>query len=251
MWLLLHGFTGSPASWERVLSPRDFGANVVAPFLMGHGPDWRRNRCDTFDAEVERLARLAATTDAPRFLAGYSLGARVALVLLARHPELFSGAVLVGARPGLSDATARESRRAVDAERATVLRRDGIHAFLDSWEKNPLFETQHSLPKEVLAAQRKVRESHEAEGLATSLEVLGLSSMPSDSAPFGSCPVTLMTGEADPRFTAIASQDAAQHANVRAVVVPRAGHNLILEAPGEVAKEMMRVAADARGGGSA
>ena len=149
MWMLLHGFTGSPSSWEHVLLAGDFGEPVVAPFLMGHGPGWRQNPSDTFEAEVERLAGIASASEAPRFVAGYSLGARVGLVLLTQHPELFAGAVLVSGRPGLSDVAARASRRAADAELAAVLRRDGLHAFLDSWEKNPLFDTQDALPKEL------------------------------------------------------------------------------------------------------
>ena len=85
MWMLLHGFTGAPSSWEPVLAAGDFAGPTVAPFLAGHGPEWRCKSGSTFVDEVDRLAELASQMDRPRFLAGYSLGARVALVLLAEH----------------------------------------------------------------------------------------------------------------------------------------------------------------------
>ena len=241
MWLLLHGFTGAPASWEPVLDEGDFDPPIVTPFLLGHGLDWRAHQRSTFDAEVDRLAELVAGTEAPRFLAGYSLGARVGLVLLSRHPMLFSGAVLIGARTGLEDLAARDDRREEDARRASVLRGGDLHAFLDAWEKQPLFDTQQSLPERILATQRMVREGHDAEGLAQSLEVLGLGAMP-PSLDFESVPVTLMVGDRDEKFSRIAHRLAEAHPNRRAVLVPGAGHNLLLEAPSAVAGEMARMA---------
>jgi len=238
MWMLLHGFTGSPESWERVLDQRELRAPVLVPHLLGHGPNWRRDERHTFVDEVDRLADLAEGMETPRFLAAYSLGARVGLVLLSRHPQLFAGAVLIGARPGLVDPIEQETRRLADAKRAARLRRDGLHAFLDSWEKQRLFDTQRSLTHEVLAVQRAVRESHDAEGLARSLEVLGLASMPADAPKLGSAGVTLMTGEEDEKFSDIAASLAEQIEGFRVVRVADVGHNLLLEAPSEVAAEM-------------
>jgi 2-succinyl-6-hydroxy-2,4-cyclohexadiene-1-carboxylate synthase len=242
--MLLHGFTGAPASWEPVLAAGNFAGRALTPFLAGHGAEWRSISVETFGDEIERLAELAKTMDEPRLVAGYSLGARVALVLLERHPGLFAGAVLVGARPGLVDSSEREKRRAADVERAAMLRAEGMERFVESWEAQPLFETQSQLPRSTLAAQRAVRESHDAEGLAHSLEVLGLASMPPTALPFQSVRVTLMTGALDVKFTEIAEQVAARHPKVSLVTVPMAGHNLLLEAPHEVAHEMMRVESD-------
>lgn len=248
MWLLLHGFTGSPASWERVLDAHALDGPFVAPFLLGHGPDWRSFERSTFVDEVDRIAHLANHSNSPRFVAGYSLGARVAFVLLARHPALFSGAVLIGARPGIVDPSERERRRISDSARAATLRRGGLHSFLDSWETDPLFDTQRSLPAEAHIRQRQIREGHDSEGLARSLEVLGLASMPTGVSLGHDAKITLMTGERDEKFRRVAARLAEASSHLRAVRVPDAGHNLLLEAPGEVAREMSCMAAGARRG---
>ena len=248
MWLLLHGFTGAPASWRPVLDACDLEGPFVAPFLLGHGPDWEGVERSTFEDEVDRIAELVERTSTPRFLAGYSLGARVAFVLLARHARLFSGALLIGARPAITDPSERERRRVTDSERASMLRRDGLGAFLDSWEAQPLFDTQRALSARMRAEQRAIREGHDPAGLARSLEVLGLASMPGGVSLRPGSAVTLMTGECDAKFSGIAARLANAIGHARVVRVPGAGHNLLLEAPGEVGRQMARVVDEVRGG---
>jgi 2-succinyl-6-hydroxy-2,4-cyclohexadiene-1-carboxylate synthase len=248
MWMLLHGFTGSPASWEQVVRAADLGPAPLAPWLLGHGLDWRDRSSATFDEEVDRLAELARAVEPPRFIAGYSLGGRVGLVLLDRYRSLFDGAVFIGARPSLPSEDARQARAAEDARRASTLRREGLPAFLDSWEKQPLFETQEILPTETREAQRAIREGHDPEGLARSLEVLGLGAMPSARIDPGSARVTFMAGGKDEKFSAIARGLARSHRGARASIVDGAGHNLLLEAPRVVAEEMVRTEREVSGG---
>lgn len=235
MWMLLHGFTGSPRSWERVVKAADFQDEPERPFLMGHGVDWNRERVTSFEEEVARLSAFASTLAHPRYLCGYSMGARVALGLLASGSELFEAAVLIGVHPGLDDAEARAERRATDAERACVLRTEGLEAFVDAWEDRPLFTSQRGLPADVLDAQREIRLGHESEGLATSLEVLGLAEMPSYAAALSSLdiPITFMAGERDTKFATIARNLSSQTHTGR--IVDGVGHNVVLEAPDAVA----------------
>jgi len=235
MWMLLHGFMGSPRSWERVVSASDLPEEPEAPLLLGHGADWKRNRVASFEEEVARLVAMATTMTRPRYLCGYSMGARVALGMLARGPELFEGAVLVGVHPGLDDAEARAERHASDAKRARVLRRDGLVAFVDAWEDQPLFATQQDLSAAILDEQRQTRLSHDAEGLAVCLEVLGLAEMPSFGAALSSLgiPVTLVAGARDTKFATIA-QNLSSETHLRQIV-DGVGHNVVLEAPEVIA----------------
>ena len=65
-----------------------------------------------FEQEVDRIAR--GIVDAGlcgSYLCGYSLGARVALGLLARHAHRFAGATLIGVHPGLSSPDERAAER--------------------------------------------------------------------------------------------------------------------------------------------
>lgn len=95
--LVLHGFTGSPASvrpWALDLAERGYAVEV--PLLPGHGTTWRQMNATTWPdwyAEADRAyAALAARTDRV-VVAGLSMGATLALLLAARHGTAVAGVV--------------------------------------------------------------------------------------------------------------------------------------------------------------
>lgn len=226
--LLLHGFTGSPASFRRIVS--EIGqARCIVPALVGE-------RSRSFDDEIERLTELCARERV--HVAGYSMGARLGLGLLVRHPELCASATLIGVHPGLSSEAERAQRRAADAAWCDLLEREGLEAFVAAWEAQPLFRSQMSVPQEIFGEQRAIRRSHSAAELARTLRVAGLGQMPCFTEALGGvqAPVTLMVGEHDEKFCALAEsmQRALPSATVQ--VVSGAGHNPMLEQPELVAR---------------
>lgn len=249
MWMLLHGFSGSPRSWDAVLAACELDQDPLRPALLGHGPDWRNAAARSFDEEIARLASMALSLESPRCVCGYSMGARVALGMLVRRPGLFDAAVLIGVHPGLADEEARSKRREVDAGRARLLRADGVSAFVAAWEGLPLFESQLGLPKDALDAQREIRLGHDAEGLARALEVLGLAEMSDyrDALARTEARVLLMAGARDSKFSALALDLSGGHPFIESALVAGAGHNVVLEAPGAVAAALRRVERRVRG----
>lgn len=243
MWTLLHGFTGSPRSWSHLVEHAQFERPPLIPTLAGHGRDWRRRNVDSFEGELERIASEVERTVPPRLICGYSMGARLALGLIARRPRLFDGAVLLGVHPGVQDERERVARREVDSARSRLLRDRGLAAFLETWEELPLFSTQRALPAKILAEQRAIRLDHEAEGLARALELLGLAEMPSyrpfmRSAEMG---ITLVTGALDSRFSEIAAALRAANPAIDFERISGVGHNVVLEAPAALADLLNRV----------
>ena len=97
--LMLHGFAGSPRSWDAVLADAQLGRRPVTPHLPGHGD--APTIAGGFDAVVDHLA--AALDPEPHGVVGYSLGARLALGLAVRHPRRVERLLLVGVNPGLDD----------------------------------------------------------------------------------------------------------------------------------------------------
>ncbi|MGB3053006.1 MAG: alpha/beta fold hydrolase [Polyangiales bacterium] len=243
MWTLLHGFTGSPESYSRVVRDLGFEQRPLIPALTGHGGDWQGRAVDSFESEVSRLIALLSDAERPRLLCGYSLGARVALGMLSRAPRMFDGAVLIGLHPGLDATSARDERRALDARRARLLREEGLAAFIEEWNALPLFASQRGLPPNLLAEQRECRLAHDSEGLARSLEVLGLAEMPNYRAATASLevPITLMTGSLDIKFSKMAKELTKRNVHIQAERVDGVGHNVLLEAPSVVAAAMTRV----------
>ncbi len=243
MWLLLHGFTGSSRSWSHVIGHADLDSAPITPTLMGHGQGWESRAVPSFEGEVARIAHLASSSSRPRLLCGYSMGARLALGLLVRHPGLFDAALLIGMHPGLPSEAARAERRELDARRAHALREDGLEAFVAEWEQLPLFASQRDLPEAKRAEQRGVRVGHDPEGLARSLEVLGLAEMPDYAGLLASIgvPVTLMVGALDPKFASIADSLTEEAPQLLVSVVEGAGHNVVLQAPLAVVSAMKHI----------
>ena len=97
--LLLHGFTGNPASLRRVgqwLAAR--GHAVESPRYPGHGTTWQelaRTRWQAWVEEAERAFADLTTRVDGMVLFGLSVGGAMALHLAARHPDRVHGVVVV------------------------------------------------------------------------------------------------------------------------------------------------------------
>lgn len=232
--VLLHGFTGAPSSWDPVVERLPRATRIARPALMGHAgaPVVARS----FDEEVDRIAEiLRAEALVGAHVVGYSLGARVALGLAARHPSLASRATWISGSPGLAGEHDRFARREADRARARTLETEGIDAFVDAWEREPVFSTQRALPEDVRSAHRARRRAHDPGGLAASLRVLGQGSMPGYDLSSIDIPVTLAVGSEDPKARGNAQRMAESLPDARIVVMRGAGHDLVLERPAEVA----------------
>lgn len=234
--LFLHGFLGAPDQLASI-APAAIGVS-----LPGHGPDPWFPTATGFVGAVDAIAeRIARDTRGAPLLVGYSMGARLALGVLGRHTHLAAGAVLVGADPGPLDDTARAARADVEAARRALLARVGLERFVDAWENEPIFATQVALDPEVRRAQRAARGAHTERGIAWVLEHLGAASQPFLDVGDLDPPITFLAGERDARFAAIAERLGREAPHGGAVIAPGCGHNLLLEAPDLVAREIRRL----------
>lgn len=239
--LLLHGFLSAPAAWDAVRDRLPPELEVHTLPLSGHGG---APVVSSWDDEIARLSLEIArcTGGRPAHLIGYSLGGRLALGLLARRAELFGRATLISARNGLSDEAERALRREADAAWARRLREEGLNTFLDAWEAQPLFATQGRLSEDQRDSWRRLRAAGDPRTLAVGLGPLSLGRMPDykpDLSLLG-LPVTVLAGALDPKFCALGAQLAALLPRGKLVIVPDAGHNLPLEAPVALAREITR-----------
>ncbi len=240
--LLLHGFAGGPwgfAGFRRALGPR---WECLCPNLPGHATAPGELTPRSF---TEGIADFAATLqpalgEAPDgiHLLGYSLGARTALGLLARSPERFASVTLVGVHPGLRSESERRARAESDQRWVRLLRLEGIAAFSDAWEAQPLFLTQRTAAGAALNAQHSERRRLSATGLAWSLETFGLAVMP-DYWPLlraPSVPVHLIAGELDGKFRGLAELARSHNPTLDLTIIPSSGHNPVLEQPSALAE---------------
>lgn len=225
-YLLLHGFTGAPASWDELGLPTD--ARVLRPALAGHGPN--PAPATSWSDEIDRLVELLEVEGATDVhLVGYSMGGRVGWGLL-QATDRITRATLIGAHPGLEDDYARVRRRS-DDERWRRLLMQGLEPFVERWEALPLWRSQLELDPNRLLRQRAIREQHDPAALAATLRAIGLAEMPRTDPAKVRVPVTLVVGGEDHRHRAIAERFAPSLTDVRVVVVEGSGHNVLLEQP--------------------
>jgi 2-succinyl-6-hydroxy-2,4-cyclohexadiene-1-carboxylate synthase len=225
--VLLHGFTQTRQSWRRVTNALGAGRyRALAPDLPGHGLAEQR-RPVSFAACAAYVRALAPERFA---LCGYSMGGRIALHAALELGERVQRLVLVGASPGLADPAERERRRAADEALADRIEAIGVEAFAREWGALPLFAGQ---PERVAAAAHADRLRNTAPGLAAALRGLGTGAMEPLWDRLGelAMPVTLVVGERDEKFRAIAERMRDAIPDARVVVVPGAGHAAHLERP--------------------
>jgi len=234
--LLLHGFTGSGSVWAALAAGlRRRRLRTIAPDLPGHGRAGVPP--DLASASVERtaddLARLVRRLDAaPAHVLGYSLGARVALALAVANPEVIDRLVLESPSAGVADPAERAARREADERLADEIERDGLEAFIDRWERNPVFASHAKLDPRRASHQREIRLRNSPAGLAASLRAAGQGAMTPlhDRLVEITRPTLVIAGALDPARHR-AEQVAAGIPGARLAIIVRAGHTPHLERP--------------------
>jgi 2-succinyl-6-hydroxy-2,4-cyclohexadiene-1-carboxylate synthase len=233
----LHGFTGEGADFEAIRAALSSDAKFNTPDLPGHGS--RRHQRDLRDYSIEaHLALITEAATSPQItLLGYSLGGRLALHWALAHPERVARLILIGASPGLATGAEREERRLADATLADFIRTRGLDAFFKYWHTQTFFQPLLKLPSDRLDPILARRHRNDPEGLALSLDNVGTGTLPSLWPRLKElrCPVDLVTGEYDEKFTRLAREMGAHLPKARLSVVENAGHAVHLERPEDVA----------------
>jgi 2-succinyl-6-hydroxy-2,4-cyclohexadiene-1-carboxylate synthase len=236
--LLLHGFAGSQRTWAAAAAYLASARFLIMPDLPGHGATPVHAEL-TLPQLADALVELCgALTESPLSVGGYSMGGRIALHMMSQHAAKISGAVLLGASPGIADTKRRAERRRSDDELAARIEASPIDWFVDFWERQPIFASQRNLAPDRQAAIRAERLKCSRAGLVAALRNWGTGVQdylpPRLSAI--EVPTLLLAGELDEKFRAsneiLRTALPAAHARV----IPGAGHAAHLEQPAAFAE---------------
>jgi 2-succinyl-6-hydroxy-2,4-cyclohexadiene-1-carboxylate synthase len=229
--VLLHGFSATRRSWDRVIAHLDRERYRPLPLdLPGHG-EAAAVRPITFDDCVAHV--LAGAPD--RFgLCGYSLGGRVALHVALSAPERVQRLLLISTSAGIDDHAERAARRASDHRLAAELEGEPLEEFVTRWRAQALFAGES---EDVARLAREDQLRNRAGDLAEVLRGIGTGEMPPLWGRLGelSMPVTVLVGSRDEKFTALGRRMVERLPDSRLQVAP-GGHNLHLESPAAVAE---------------
>jgi len=233
--LLLHGFTGSSATWTSHTAAFN-GFMSISVDLLGHGDSdaplaaerYRIERC------VEDLTSVLDQLEVEQTaVLGYSMGGRVALQFALAAPDRLWALVLESASPGIDDAAEREARGRSDNALADDIEQKGIEAFVDRWQAIPLFATQSRLPAAAREELRSQRLNNSTVGLANSLRGAGAGQETPVLSRLGelSMPTLLIAGALDQKYVALTNKMSDTFPCARTQIGPDAGHAIHLEQP--------------------
>jgi pimeloyl-ACP methyl ester carboxylesterase len=258
-----HGYTLSQDVWHYQRQDLEQDTRLVLWDQRGHG---RSGRSDPANITIDQLgsdlaAVLAATvpSDGPAVLVGHSMGGMTIMALAAQRPDLFgttiTGVVLISTAAGLVDPTSwlpapirpparlvappllRGSARGRRAELIERFRQSaGDLAFLST--RYIAFGDQDISPAAVDFLERVIRATP-IDVVADFFLALRDHDKRSSLAVLGQVPTVVLTGEQD-RLIPVghARELAAAIPGSRLVVVPGAGHAIILERPDVVTEEI-------------
>lgn len=227
--LLLHGFLGAGTDWDTLLPALSQHYFCLAPDLPGHGHNPQHD-CDFEASIVQLLAQLDSRGIQAFNLLGYSLGARLALYLLCRHPMRVKACLLESGSPGLADPDQRQTRIQRDEALARRLETEPLEDFLTNWYAQPLFTGLRASPGFGELFARRLR--NKPLQLARSLRQAGTGVAPNlwPQLPDIRQPLGYLAGAQDQKFTAIgqAMAQACPHLQFTGL---QGGHCLHHEAP--------------------
>jgi 2-succinyl-6-hydroxy-2,4-cyclohexadiene-1-carboxylate synthase len=235
--VLLHGFAGTSRAWDGVLAhlPRE-RYRPRALDLPGHG-ELADDSDPPTPIDFETAIGSALERSPRRFaLCGYSLGGRLALQVALAAPERVSRLMLIASGPGIEDAAERAKRRTADRALAREIEEGSIERFVERWCAQPMFASD---PPAVDELARTDYLRNDPSRLAAALRGLGQGEMASLWERLGelAMPVTVIAGDRDKKYQAIARRMVASIPRARLTIV-KGGHRLPLESPAAVARAL-------------
>ena len=179
---------------------------------------WVEDFCDAVEIQSGQKKSL---------ILGYSLGGRLALHACLSRPDLWRGAIIVGADPGSE--SEEEKRLQLDRDRkwAERLKREPLEKLAEEWDAQAVFcGIENSAPRNLdeldptqLSQQFEVFSKGLQENLAPKLAEL--------QRP----PILFLSGEKDLKYQGIGEKLSKSTSVVKAQIVADAGHRVPWENP--------------------
>jgi 2-succinyl-6-hydroxy-2,4-cyclohexadiene-1-carboxylate synthase len=230
----LHGFGNTP----RIFDAFHKGLIDHAPTVQFFAPDLYKDPLfapiSDFELWVEQfVAYLKLQVSEPVWLIGYSMGGRLALHALMKHPELFFGGILLSASPGCRTPNERSQRQLFDQEWSERFRSDPWDDVQKKWSELPVFQGTSPL---------KLRQDVDRESLAQSLLRWSQSRHLFSVAELGQLkrPTSWLSGRRDSKYVELHQKLMGEVPNAMVRVCESAGHRLLEDAPMYIVDEVLR-----------
>lgn len=233
--VFLHGLLGSQTDWQNII------ANLphfpcIALDLPFHGQS-QAIEVRNFDDTAHYLSNQikSAVGNAPYFLIGYSLGARLALYYSQQslyEKGNLQGLILEGGNLGLNTELEKQARWENDNAWARRFEQEAIENVLHDWYLQPVFSHLSPAERKQLIQHRK---SNHGKAIANMLRATSLAKQPNfrEIVKQSAVPIFYICGECDTKFQALA-----ESYQLPCITIPHAGHNTHLENPKYFSKKI-------------
>ena len=215
--IALHGFLGQAKDWDTLL-PANARKIDWLPMV--------EPRPDLLPFLADELANL---TPCDETLVGYSMGGRIALMMLTRHPKNFRRAIIISASPGLRESEDRTLRHQSDARWARRFTSGEWDLIMTDWNAQPVFSSDppHPLAREEADFDRQK--------LAWAVEYGSVAHQPDLRGALrqATIPILWVAGEQDSKYADLAEECAALNQKFELAILPRVGHRAPWTAPSE------------------
>lgn len=212
----LHGFLGLPSDWNQF----DF---IDFPIRI------ERNELELWEWSGRFNANIKKTSH-KNILLGYSLGGRLAMHALLSNPDLWDGAIIVSAHPGLTSAAEREARLSLDRQWAARFLNDSWEPLMNDWNANSVFA---NLPFPFQRNEKDFNRKNLSENLLN--WSLGHQEPLSQRLEKLSIPILFLAGDLDTKYCHVAKQ-CSHFAEVS--IIPNAAHRLPWDQPNSFIKKI-------------
>lgn len=231
MIFALHGFTGSGFDFQHLNQEFSQPRIDMAPDLPGHGTRGGDRHID-LDSTLDWLRHEHdRNSKPPSILLGYSMGGRIALNWVLQDHDRFQALVLISTSSGLEASARRQERNLADA--AWIQRLHGLKrsAWLDSWNKQAVFQTPRPMNPAIQDTIRQHQLQADPEGWAAAMKGLGTGVLPylGNDLDQIKVPTLLITGEYDTKFHSIAIAMKKALPQAQHCIISDAGHRPHLE----------------------
>jgi 2-succinyl-6-hydroxy-2,4-cyclohexadiene-1-carboxylate synthase len=236
--LMLHGFSGSLDDWREIHGLLNPNFNYIGLDLVGHGNSDSPVNVDKYSPQAlsnqinDFLINLSIEQV---IICAYSMGGRATLSFAINHPNKIRGLILEGTTAGIEREKIRSERIKSDEELADYIDSHNIEEFAELWMSKEIFNTQRRFSNEKLKNIREKITLNSKNGLANSLRGFGTGRMGYLGSRLNqiNCPVLLVTGELDTKFTKMNSVLKKKFPNAKHKIIKNAGHNTHIEEPGK------------------
>ncbi len=223
----VHGFLGEASDWNTVKSlSAEFNFRTTELFKS------TSHLITNFENYVDQIINEVSSLPGRKYFLGYSLGGRIGLHILEKHPSLFDHYLFLSTNPGMpNDAqVARHNRLAHDQNWAQQITKQNWLNFNHQWNAQSVFEGSLNEP------ERKI-ESFDLLKLQNALLIWSLANQKdfSEVIKANQAKLTWVVGEKDLKYSQIA-EDLKQKKILLDYKRISSSHRIWLDQPEEVSQ---------------